>query len=297
MMGDRGEGEFELRWEVAIRAHATLGEHPVWDERLGMLTWVDIPTGEVHRYLPGSGDEVFVNVGSAVGAVGLLKAGGYVAATARGFLFIDDAGRVVSEPLRPLDMAPDAAFNDGACDPCGRFWAGTAATDSSPSGGRLYRLDVDLGITTVLDGVMESNGIGWSPDARTMYYVDSGETDPVIRAFAFDCASGTIASERKLVVVPHEWGVPDGLVVDATGCLWVAFWGNGSIRRFTPSGEILGTYPVPVPFPTCPAFGGEGLSDLYIATARGERESEEAGAGDIFRATVPVMGSREHRFG
>ena len=184
-------------------------------------------------------------------------------------------------------MAADAEFNDGACDPAGRFWAGTTTPGYRPGAGALYRLDPDGTITTMLDGVTESNGIGWSLDGATMYFIDSGEREPRIRAFGFDLAGGTLGGSRDLARFPAGGAVPDGLVVDAEDCLWVAMWGGAEVRRYAPDGELLAALPVPVSQPTCPAFGGPGLDDLYLTSAwEGMTASQ--------RATEPLAGHVLH---
>ncbi len=293
------EHESFLNWKVAIDARVELGERPVWDEVSNTLVWVDINGGTIHRYSPQLGDEVLVDLGVSVGAVGLVRGGGYVAATELGFIFVDTSGRVLADPIRPNDMGDDVRFNDGACDPCGRFFAGTTAKDSSPKLGSLYRLNTDLSITTVIDEVTESNGIGWSPDGSIMYYVDSGEPNAAIRSFVFDSASGNIGSETKLVSAHESWGVPDGLVVDVDGCLWVAFWGGAALRRFSPLGHLLETYLVPVKYPTCPTFGGKDFTDLYVTTAWGDDDvlQRDANAGNVFLAVAPIAGRPAYRFG
>ena len=137
-------------------------------------------------------------------------------------------------------MLADVRFNDGVCDPAGRFWAGTVAGDRRAGAGALYRLDPSGEIAVVLDGVTESNGLGWSPDGGTFYYIDSGEPRPRIRSFPCDMAAGTLGAPRDLVQPPPSQGIPDGLVVDADGCLWVAFWGGSAVRRYAPDGSTAG---------------------------------------------------------
>ena len=157
---------------------------------------------------------------------------------------------IVASPL----LDPDGAFrmiaevasegsrmNDGAADPQGRFWAGTVA--DRPGAGVLYRLERDGRVDPVLDGLTTSNGIGWSPDGRTMYLADSGPR--VIHAFDFDGDAGTISGGRVLVTVPEDVGAPDGLTVDADGDLWVAIWGGGRVHRYSPAGELRQVLAVP----------------------------------------------------
>jgi sugar lactone lactonase YvrE len=252
---------------VAVPAAAELGERPVWDAAAGGLIWVDILAGHLHRYRPGAGDEVFHAAGVPVGAAAARAGGGYVLAAADGFRLVGADGGPDGAPLRPPGMTGDLRFNDGSCDPAGRFWGGTVARDRRPGAAALYRLDPGGGIVTVLEGVTESNGLGWSPDGGTFYYIDSGEPRPRIRAFPCDLAAGTLGSPRDLVQPPPEQGIPDGLIVDADGCLWVAFWGGHAVRRYSPRGELLAELAVPASQPSCPGFGGPDLDDLYLTTA------------------------------
>jgi sugar lactone lactonase YvrE len=295
-----------VEWQAAVPAGAELGERPVWDARAGCLIWVDILAGHLHRYRPGKGDEVFHAAGVPVGAAapravrGAGEAGGgYVLAAADGFRLVGADGAAEGWPggrpdegpsggldggaRRPPGMAGDIRFNDGACDPAGRFWAGTVARDRRPGAGALYRLDAGGRITVMLDGVTESNGLGWSPDGGTFYFIDSGEPRPRIRAFPCDLAAGALGAPRDLVRPPAEHGTPDGLIVDAAGCLWVAFWGGRAVRRYSPDGELLAELPVPVSQPSCPALGGPDLADLYVTTAWEDMTPEQ-------RAAEPLAG-------
>ena len=270
-------------WQVAVPARAELGERPFWDAATGCLVWVDILAGQLHRYRPGVGDEVFHTAGAAVGAAAPRASGGYVLAAADGFRLVGVDGRAEGNPLRPPGMVADARFNDAACDPAGRFWAGTVTAGRRPEAGALYQLQPDGRITAVLDRVTESNGLGWSPDGGTFYFIDSGEPRPRIRAFPFDLASGRLGPPRDLVQPPAGSGTPDGLVVDAEGCLWVAFWGGSAVRRYSPTGELLAELPVPVSQPSCPAFGGPDLADLYVTTAWQDMTEPQ-------RAAEPLVG-------
>jgi sugar lactone lactonase YvrE len=277
-------------WAVAAPADAELGERPFWDPAAGALMWVDILAGQLHAYRPGAGDAVVHTAGVTVGAAAPRAAGGYVLAAADGFRLTGPDGRPGGGPLRPPGLAAGLRFNDGACDPAGRFWAGTVAADRRPGAGALYRLEPGGQITVALDGVTESNGLGWSLDGGTFYYIDSGEPRPRIRAFPCDLASGALGRPRDLVVTPPGAGIPDGLTVDAEGALWVAFWGGHAVRRYSPAGELLAELPVPVSQPSCPAFGGPDLGDLYLTTAwenmTGAQRAAEPLAGHLLRTRV-----------
>lgn len=287
-------------WEVAVPAGAELGEHPFWDDRDRALVCVDVLAGRVHRLTPDAIDAVVVDLGVAVGAAAPVEGGGFVLAAADGLRRVDADGRPVWGPLRPGDMPDDARFNDGACDPQGRFFAGTVTLGLRPGAGSLYRLDPNGSIRTVLEGVTESNGIAWSPDGATLYYADSGEPLSRIRAFELDVAAGTLGASRDLVAFDPGHVVPDGLSVDSEGCLWVAMWGGSEVRRYDVDGRLLQRHALPVGRVTCPGFGGEGLEDLYVTTgwegmnASGRRA--EPLAGHLFRMRPGVRGGPTHRF-
>ena len=284
----------DLTWEVAAASGAELGERPVWDASTSTLIWVDINAGLLHQLSPEAGDSIIASVGVPVGAAAPRAGGGYVLAAADGFRLIGANGAADGLPVRPSGMPEHVRFNDGACDPTGRFWAGTAGTDGRTGTGSLYRLDPDRSVTEVFGGVTESNGLGWSPDATIFYYTDSGEERSRVRAFSFDAQAGTLTSERDLIWFGPGDGIADGLAVDAEGCLWIAMWDGGCVRRYSADGDLLGLYPVPARRPTCPGFGGPGLDELYLTTAREglAGEQREAGplAGHLLRARPGVRG-------
>jgi sugar lactone lactonase YvrE len=203
--------------------------------------------------------------------------------------------------VRPASLPERVRFNDGACDPAGRFWAGTAATDSQTGTASLYRLDPDSSVTEVLTGLTESNGLGWSPDATVFYYTDSGEERSRIRAFSYDLDSGRLGRERDLIRFAPGDGIADGLAVDADGCLWIAMWDGGCVRQYSADGELLGRYPVPVSRPTCPGFGGPELDELFVTTAweglAVERREAEPLAGHLLRTWPGVPGLAQACFG
>jgi sugar lactone lactonase YvrE len=264
--------------------------------------WVDINAGHLHRHRPGAGDEIALDLaGEALGAAAPRRGGGHVLATAAGFRLAGPGGQVEEGALRPAGMPADARFNDAACDPAGRFWAGTVTEDVRPGAGALYRLDPGGTVTQILGGVTESNGLGWSVDGGTFYYIDSGEPEPRIRAFAFDAAAGELGASRELARFPGGGPVPDGLIVDAEGALWVAIWGAGQVHRYAPDGELLAVLAVPASQPTCPAFGGPGLDELYLTTAwqgmTGAQRAAEPLAGHVLRARPGARGQPVCAFG
>ena len=182
------------------------------------------------------------------------------------------------ELAQPEAGRTDVRMNDGACDPQGRFWAGTMAYDESPGAGTLYRLELDGSCTTVLTGLTIANGIGWSPDGSTMYLNDSGTG--CLEVFRFEMSTGAITNRRTLVRSDQPGVVPDGLTVDEEGGIWVALWGGGAVNRYAPDGSLLASLELPVERPTSCAFGGPDRATLFITTAR-EGLDDDAGLGNL----------------
>lgn len=249
------------RYEVAVRAGAALGEGPTWDAAGGRLIWVDILGGRVHTYEPGSGRRTVRTTGQHVGAAKPRAGGGLVLNLRDGVGLVDPDGT-----FRWLhhDPVPGRRGNDAAVAPDGSLWAGTMRYDEAPGGGTLSRITGDGSAETVLDDVAVSNGTGWSPDGRLMYYVDS----PTRQVDVFHHEDGRVVDRRRFAQIEPEAGFPDGLTVDADGCVWVALWDGGAVRRYTPDGELDRAIELPTPRVTACAFGGPGLTDLYITTAR-----------------------------
>ena len=281
--------------ELVLDARAVLGEGPVWDELSDLLYWVDIDQSAVHRYDPVGGENLTIDVGEPVGAVALCAGGELVLARKSGFAILDEWG----SPPRPFAAVEsdreETRMNDGACDAHGRFWAGTMHVDLEPGHGSLYRLDPDATVTRMLTGVSISNGIAWSPDDTTMYYVDTPTGG--IDAYDFDADRGTIGERRRVVTVDPAAGWPDGLVVDGAGCLWVGLWEGWAVRRYAADGELLGVVDVPVARVTKCAFGGPDLDDLYVTTAAPDvPDAAQPHAGGVFRTRTGVQGLPARRF-
>ncbi len=224
--------------ELVLDAHAELGEGPIWDHRSSELIWLDILAGQVHRFDPATGRDGAVDVGSHVGAAALRAEGGLVLAIRDGFAALEPG----SGAVRPLSKVGDNAnrlrFNDGRCDSRGRFWAGTMAYDRSRGAGTLYRLERDHRVAAILAGVTISNGIGWSPDDRTLYYIDT--PTGCVDAFDYEPEAGELGRRRRLVRMEAGEGSPDGMAVDAEGFLWVAVWGVGRFTGMTARAGWIG---------------------------------------------------------
>ena len=281
--------------EHTLAAQNKLGEGPVWNPDEQALYWVDIEKGCVHRLYPKTGRHDVFDVGLPVGALGFRASGGLVMATRDGFAFWDPETQALRFIADPEPDRPGARFNDGAVDRQGRFWAGTMGQGPTSS---LYRLDPDGSVRKMESGITISNGIGWSPDDRTMYFTDSPLR--VIYAYDFDPATGAIENRRPFVHTPEEEGVPDGLTVDSEGFIWSARWGGWKVTRYDPTGRVERQIRLPVQCPTSCTFGGPQLDELYVTSAwtaltAADREAQPW-AGDLFRLQAGVKGLAEPRF-
>lgn len=276
---------------VAVHNQAILGEGPVWDQRTQQLIWVDIIGESIHFYDPVANQDRALPVGQPVGSVALRRAGGLVAATSGGISLLAPDGRL--DPL--VQIAFDMGrlrMNDGKCDRLGRYWTGTMALDHVTPASCLYMVDVDLSVTTMLEGIVVSNGLGWSPDNGKLYYNDTIARQ--VEVFDFDLADGRIRNRRHLIDFSEGPGVPDGMAVDAEGCLWIAAWGGWCVLRYRPDGTLDGMVELPVAKVTSCCFGGKHLSELYITTSRYELSEADLGrqplAGSLFRFEPGVKG-------
>jgi len=285
---------------LALDLRAGLLEGPVWDPN-GVLYFVDIMRGCVYRYDPATRVQRAFDIASSVvtvGAVALTGKNDLVLAVRDGFARLNPRSGDVST-MTPVEAdRPNQRMNDGKVDPAGRFWAGTMALDETRGAGSLYRLDVDGRVHTMVRDVTISNGIDWSPDGQTMYYIDS----PTRRVdmFDFDVSAGAIENRRTFVPIAKPHGIPDGLTVDSDGCVWVALWRGSAVHRYTPYGILDTVVNVPTSCPTSCAFGGPDLRDLFITTAAMElNDRERAGqplAGGLFVCRPGPAGRAANRF-
>lgn len=299
-------------YEVAVRAESALGEGPTWDADAQRLIWIDILGSRVHTYDPVSGRRTVMATEQHVGAAKPRANGGLIVNLRDGVGLYGPGGGPsgvsgASGAAGDLDgggdsdgssdsdgsggfrwlhreVVPGRRANDAAVAPDGALWAGTMRYDEAPGGGTLSRVAPDGTVETVLDDVAVSNGTGWSPDGRLMYYIDS----PTRRIDVFDFDGQRATGRRELAVVEEGDGFPDGLTVDADGCVWVALWDGGAVRRYTPDGKLDRVVELPVPRPTACTFGGADLTDLYITTARTGLEAPHPLAGSVL--VVPGAG-------
>jgi sugar lactone lactonase YvrE len=290
-------------FEVAVAQPAELGEGPRWDAATQSLLWVDIPAKLVHSYDPATGENTTQQVADVVSLALPRRRGGVVIGLPDGIHLLGGADASgVTTTTRLLagveQERSETRTNDGACDAAGRLWVGTMPFDESSSVAGLYRIDADLTVTTVLTGTTISNGLGWSPSGRLFYFIDSPTRR--VDVFDFDPASGTLENRRPLAAVEVEGAVPDGMNVDAEGCVWVALHGGWGLNRYSPDGELVAEVRLPMAKITSCCFGGPDLRDLYVTTRSQGLSADELDAqplaGNLLRLDVGVAGLPTHAF-
>lgn len=289
---------------VAVAAPSVLGESPLWHPREQVLYWCDIPGRRLHRFDPRDGALVHWDLDSEPGSCAAHVDGTLLLAMRDGLWRFDPRSgerRRLAPP--PYDPSVER-FNDGKCDPQGRFWVGTIFEPREPALAALYCWDGHE-LQRRADGITVSNGLAWSPDGRIMYWSDTQAH--IVFALDFDPSTGALSQRRvfaRFAPKPADGtlegygGRPDGGAVDAEGCYWAAMYEGQRLLRLSPRGELLREVTLPVRCPTMPAFGGADLKTLYLTTARNKRPARELAeqpfAGCVLALDVDVPGLPAH---
>ncbi|UUO04903.1 SMP-30/gluconolactonase/LRE family protein [Blastopirellula sp. J2-11] len=287
-----------IKANCAFDGKAILAEGPVWDADLGKLWWVDIERYLVNRWDPVTGKNESWSLGRQVGFAIPTTSGDVIAGTRNGIVRLNVESGAIIPLVDPESDISTTRFNDGKCDPRGRLFGGTIS-DQRIEEASLYLLDETLQIRRVVEKVTNSNGLAWSSDEKTFYYIDTATRK--IDAFDYDVTSGAISNRRKAFDIPHDLGKPDGMTIDSEGMLWVALWSGWGVSRWNPNtGQMLAKVDLPCQNVTSCCFGGPNLDRLYITCARQGLSSEQlAGqslAGGIFVADVGVSGMAGVKF-
>jgi len=286
--------------ELLLDAKATLGEGPSWDARTNTLYWLDIKGHMVHVFDPHTGLDKSIDVGESVGCAAPTKDGHLVLGLKNGLAILDLATAKLNFFARPEAHLPGNRFNDGKCDPAGRFLAGTMDDAEVEASGALYSIDRDHKIKTLITSVRISNGLAWSPDYKTLYYIDTPTS--VVMAYDYDLDHGNISRARVAVTIPDGLGWPDGMTSDADGNLWVALWGGAAVTCWNPAtGSLIRKIEIPALNVTSCVFGGDGLRTLYLTSARKGMSAEQLEqyplTGGVFKIETQTQGMPTFVFG
>lgn len=283
--------------QLLVDSRCHLAESPRWDDRGGGLLWVDLDDGVLWRWSPDGGTN-HTALGRSTGVATPRRDGGLITAGPGGFVWVDDSGR----PGRVVDVDEDWStmrMNDGACDPAGRLVCGSTPREAGSRPGSLYQLSGDGTVRVLLTGLRMSNGLGWSPDGRSLHLIDSLAYS--VSTYDYSPEPGEVGALRDVFRLDPAVGMPDGLAVDADGLLWIAVWGGGCVTRFTPDGHHVDDIAVPARYVTSCSFGGVAGDELFITTARwdldGAELAAEPAAGGVFHCRVGVRGQPLTLFG
>jgi sugar lactone lactonase YvrE len=241
-----------------------LGEGPVWDSNNATLLWIDIMKGEILEWAPGMPHVKIMETGSPVGSFALTRRGKIIAALQEGIVLFNRTTGEKQVLHQPETHLPENRFNDGKCDPAGRFWAGTMKMNEIEATGSVYSTD-GVNIIKRMEEVTVSNGLAWSLDRRYFYFIDS-PTLEIVR-YDYDVSTGTIHNKTLVVKMDIKEGYPDGMTIDAEGMLWVAHWDGWQVARWNPdTGEKICSIAMPVAKPTSVCFGGNKMDELYVTS-------------------------------
>ena len=279
--------------ECLLDVRNATGESPTWSARESALYWVDITACRIHRLRLADGAYDEWKMPAVIGCLGLRAAGGLVVALKTGLHLFDTDTGALTWLCHPEADLPDNRYNDGRVAPDGSFWVGTMDDRADKQAiGRLYRLGADGRCEKKADGVKVSNGLAFSPDARTLYHSDS--RGAAIFRHAHDPATGAIGPRELFAAVAPEHGRPDGAAVDAEGCYWSCGISAGRLNRYSPGGQLIEYVELPVTHPTMPCFGGPDLRTLYVTSLRDGLDAESLAdqplAGGVFALRPGVAG-------
>jgi sugar lactone lactonase YvrE len=279
--------------ELFIDARATLGESPAWDAKTQTLYWIDVLERKIY-----AGARAIVQMDGYIGCLAPRKNGGLVIAQKHGIRLLEPDMKRLRRFASPRGEPAHNRYNDGKCDPRGRFLAGTMDHNEKEASGALYSLSASGPARRLLKGIRIANGIAWSPDGRKMYFIDTPTRD--VTAFDYNIRTGEITNPHVLIHFEKTFGWPDGMTTDMSGNLWIAMWGGGRITQWTPKGELLAQFGVAAKNVTSCVFGGPTMNELFITTAVFGMTAAEfrkyPQAGGVFRMETNITGMPTYEF-
>ena len=259
---------------IVVEHKCSLGEGPVWDVKRKVICWVDILNGIIHEYSPEQNTHKRIPVHQMIGSFAVCTNGNFIAAIQNGFAFINRETGEIKMITDPEDHLPNNRFNEGKCDPAGRFWAGTMSLSEDAGAGNVYTIHNDLEAVKKIENVTISNGMAWSADHQTFYYIDTPTLEIV--SYDYEKATGHISNKKMIIKIDKKDGFPDGMTIDNEGMLWIAHWDGWQVTRWNPgSGEKLFSIQLPAAKITSCTFGGDNLDDLYITSAKAGLTEDE----------------------
>jgi sugar lactone lactonase YvrE len=274
-------------FELVTDYLCSCGECPLWDERGKRLFWIDVVSGDINCYYPLSCQLKQFHAGQKIGSIGLGKSGKIIAALKTGIFNIDFPNAMINKIFDPEPDKQDNRFNDGKCDPAGRFWVGSMSDKGEAERGSLYTLEKNGKISKKLDRLSISNGLAWDIGSKKFYHIDSLTSKIVVYDYCNE--SGNISNGTSIIDIDGRLGAPDGMTIDEEGMLWVAHWNGGRVTRWNPkTAKKLQELFLPVSKVTSCTFGGENLEDLYITTARIGLTDQEISEQPLAGATFVV---------
>ena len=282
-----------MQAELIFDAKATLGEGPAWDAKTETLYWVDILEKRVY-----AGIELLAQLDDFIGCLAPCRNGHLLLGKRLSFADFEPAS-ARERVLASLSEPTTNRINDGKCDPAGRFLAGTLDMSEKDSNGVLYSFD-GKNTTRLLDGIRISNGLTWSPDHKTFYYIDTPTRK--VKAFDYDVSTGQIANPRVVIHVPEALGWPDGMTCDMDGNLWIAMWGGAQVTQWSPStAKLLEQVSIPAWLSSSCIFGGRDMNELYVTSARKDMSEADLKkypfSGGLFKVVTNVAGMPTFEFG
>ena len=284
---------------LAYEIKAELGEGAFWNHKTQRLYWIDIEGKKLHIFDPATKTNRSFDTPSRIGTVVPANATEAMVALEDGIHIINIETGLLTMYAEIENDIPDNRMNDGKCDPAGRLWSGTMHMPQTSANGTVYMIAGDGSYKSMIDSVTISNGIVWTKDAKTMYYIDT--PTGYVRAYDYDNTTGAITNERKVIEVPEKIGYPDGMAIDNEDKLWIGLWNGNKVARYDPlTGKMMSSIDVPAHNVTACAFGGPNLDTLYITTARVDMADAELDSlplsGSLFKAVPGITGVNSAQF-
>ena len=290
--------------KLVLDAQNILGEGSIWNHKTKELWWIDIEGQTLNTYNPKTDVNRTIDVKERIGTVVPSQDGlSAILALQTGIWKMDMKTEEKSMLTMLESDTANIRLNDGKCDPAGRLWVGSMHLNQIEHAANLFQVtetEQQVSFKKMQDSVTISNGIIWSLDEKTMYYIDTKRGN--VRAYDYDKSTGDISNERVVITVSDTLGYPDGMTIDNEGMLWIALWNGNCVSRWNPNtGELLQTIPVPAHNISSCAFGGENLDILYITSAKVDMTEEELKAkpnsGGVFKVVPGVKGVKSYFFG